>query len=147
MPVSKHRRGNQTRRRTPEPAPVVSRQTIGTIDELRQAIAEPALAFPARAELAWFWWYQQMLLKVGDRPADLRFTKQDRRTAALLLCVAMDGENGSNDDLAPVLADMLRPYIGALSFAEAWEQAKRLPAGSVRAKAARALGQAVTPPA
>jgi hypothetical protein len=86
-----------------------------------------------------------MLLKVGDRPESFKVSRQDQRTAALLLCVAMDGENGKNDDLSPMLANILRPYCATRTFAEAWEQAKQLPAGSVRAKAARALSRSGQP--
>ena len=57
----------------------------------------------------------------------------------MLLCVAMDGEHGQNDDLSPVLADMLRPYCPAGTFVEAWEQAKHLSPGTVRAMAAKIL--------
>ncbi len=145
MPVSKHRRRSKTRLRQPTPAQPASVQVLRTIDEVRDAVADPALDFPAKATIAGVWWYQQMLLKVGDRPESFKVSRQDQRTAALLLCVAMDGENGKNDDLSPMLANILRPYCATSTFAEAWEQAKQLPAGSVRAKAARALGRSGQP--
>jgi hypothetical protein len=110
-----------------------------TVDELRRTIANPALDFPAKAVVAGIWWFQQLLRRVGDRWQGNKASRKDRRTAALLLCVAMDGEHGENDDLSPKLAEMLRPYCPAPTFAEAWEQAKRLPAGTVRQKAARIL--------
>jgi hypothetical protein len=147
MPVSKHRRRNETRPRKPEPAPAVPRPEVRTIDDLRQAIADPALDFPAKAVVAGLWWFQQMLLRVGDRPETFKASRQDKRTAGLLLCVAMDGENGKNDDLSPLIADLLRPYCSAPTFAEGWEQAKRLPPGTVRTKAARALARSGKPAA
>jgi hypothetical protein len=142
MPVSKHRRGNKPRARKPEAAPVVSRPAIMTIDELRQAVANPARDFSAKLVVAGVWWFRQMLWRVGDRWQNLKASRKDKREAAMLLCVAMDGEHGANDDLAPRLAAMLRPYCPAATFTEAWEQANRMPPGSVRETAARIL----TPP-
>jgi hypothetical protein len=111
-----------------------------SLEELRQAIANPARDFPAKAVVAGVWWFQHLLHRVGDRWQDVRTSRDDKKTAALLLCVAMDGEHGKNDDLAPVIAAMLRPYCPALSFVEAWEQANGLPPGTARATAAEILG-------
>jgi hypothetical protein len=142
MPVSKHRRGTKVRVRKPEAAPVVARPASMTIEELRQAVGNPARDFPAKLVVAGAWWFQQMLRRIGDRGHNLKTSRKDKREAAMLLCVAMDGEHGANDDLAPLLAAMLRPYCLAATFTQAWEQANRMPPGSVRETAARIL----TPP-
>ena len=145
MPISKHRRRNKVRLKQSAPAGTASVQVIRSVDDVQNAVSDPALDFAAKVAVAGVWWYQQMLVKVGGSAENLKLSRQDQRTAALLLCVAMDGENGKNDDLSPVLADLLRPYCATRTFAEAWEQAKHLPAGSVRAKAARALGRSGRP--
>ena len=139
MPVSKHRRGSKTRTRKPEPSPEVSRPDGMTIEDLRQAVANPARDFRAKAIVAGVWWFQQLLRKVGDRWQGMKTSREDKRNAALLLCVAMDGEHGQNDDFAPVIAGMLRPYCLAPSFVEAWEHANRLLPGTAREAAARIL--------
>jgi hypothetical protein len=139
MPVSKHRRRGKPGTSKPDQPPNPSRQDITTIDELRQAIANPALDFPVKAVVAGVWWFQQLLHKAGDRRQAARPSWKDRRRAALLLCVAMDGEHGKNDDLSPVIAEMLRPWCPAPTFAEAWEQTNRMPRGTVSATAARIL--------
>jgi hypothetical protein len=139
MPVSKRRSGK------PGQSPAPARQTITTIDELRQAIANPALDFSAKASLAGVWWFQQLLRKAGDRQQTTRPSWKDQRRAAVLLCVAMDGEQGENDDLAPVIAGMLRPWCPAPTFAEGWEQANQMPPGTVTAMAARILNPTAKP--
>jgi hypothetical protein len=147
MPVSKHRRSSKVRPRKPEAPPVVSRSGIMTIDELRQAVANPARDFSAKLVVAGVWWFQQMLRRIGDRGQGLKASHKDKREAAMLLCVAMDGEHGANDDLAPLLAAMLRPYCPAATFTDAWEQANRMAPGSVRETAARILTPPGQPPA
>jgi hypothetical protein len=139
MPVSKHRRRNATRSRKPDPAPNPQRQVVMTLDELRRAVANPALDFPAKTTLAGVWWFQQLLEKVGDHWQGIKASRKDKRTAAMLLCVAMDGEHGKNDDLAPAIADLLRPYCPAATFTEGWEQAKQLSPGTVRTLTAKVL--------
>lgn len=134
MPVSKHRRRSKPGSAGPDVAPDVM-----TIDELRRTIASPALDFPAKVVVAGLWWFEQLLRRVGDHWQSGKASRQDKRTAAVLLCVAMDGEHGQNDDLSPVLADMLRPYCPAPSFVDAWEQVKRLSPGTVRTMAAKIL--------
>jgi hypothetical protein len=137
MPVSKHRRGNKLRIRKPEPSPGVPRANAMTVDELRQAIANPARDFRAKAIVAGVWWFRQLLRKVGD--PGMKTSREDKRNAALLLCVAMDGGHGENDDLSPLIAGMLRPYCAAPTFVEAWEQANQMPPGTARETAARIL--------
>jgi hypothetical protein len=136
MPVSKHRRGSAIRSRKPDPSPA---SQVMPLEELRRLIATPGTHLTAKIELAGIWWFQQLLARVGDRWQGNKASRKDKRTAAMLLCVAMDGEHGKNDDLAPVLADLLRPYCPGASFTEAWEQAKRLSPGTVRALTAKAL--------
>jgi len=145
MPVSKHRRRGKPGTRQPDQPPNASRQNITTIDELRAVIASPALDFPAKAIVAGMWWYQQLLRKVGDRRHSITPSWKDKKRTALLLCVAMDGERGENDDLSPVIADMVRPYCTARTFTEAWEQANRLPPGTVSATVARILNPSGKP--
>jgi hypothetical protein len=139
MPVSKHRRRGKPAARTPDQAPDAPRQDITTIDDLRQAVANPSLDFPAKAVVAGVWWFQQLLRKAGDYRQTARPSWKDRRRAALLLCVAMDGERGQNDDLSPAIAELLRPWCPAPTFAEAWELTNRMPRGTVAATAARIL--------
>jgi hypothetical protein len=139
MPVSKHRRRSEPRVRKPGLSPDPSRQNAMTIDDLRRAIASPALDFPDKAVVAGVWWFQQLLWRVGDRWQSNKASRKDKRTAAMLLCVAMDGEHGKNDDLSPILAEMLRPYCPTPSFVQAWEQAKQLSPGTVREKAVTIL--------
>lgn len=141
MPVSKHRRRSKARTKKPEPSLDVSRQNGMTIEELRQAIANPARDFRAKTIVAGVWWFQQLLRKVGDRWQGMKTSREDKRDAALLLCVAMDGQHGQNDDLSPAIAGMLRPYCPAPTFVEAWEQANQMPPGAVRETAARLLNQ------
>src|ERR1700758_898864 len=107
MPVSKHRRRSKTRTRKPDPSPDASRQNVLTIDELRHAIANPNRDFTAKVVVAGVWWFHELLRKVGDRWHDAKASRKDKMTAALLLCVAMDGERGEDDDLSPVIAEML----------------------------------------
>jgi hypothetical protein len=145
MPVSRHRRHGKTETRKPDHAPDPVRQTITTIDELRQAIASPALDFPTKAIVAGLWWFQQLLRKVGDRGQTTKPSLKDQKRTALLLCVAMDGEHGKNDDLSPVIAEMLRPWCPAPTFAQGWEQANQMPPGTVSAMAARILRPAGKP--
>jgi hypothetical protein len=145
MPVSKHRRGSHTRTRKP-PAPAAVPQNVMTIAELRREITSPDLDFPARTTRAGVWWFQQLLARVGDHWQANKASRKDRQTAAMLLCVAMDGEHGANDDLAPVLAEMLRPYRPAASFTESWEQAKQLSPGTVRTVTAKVLTIPGRPP-
>lgn len=139
MPVSKHRRGSEIRARKPDPSPNALRQNVMTVEELRRALANPALDFPARGVIAGVWWFQQLLWRVGDHWQGDKASRKDKRTAAMMLCVAMDGENGQNDNLSPVIAELLRPYCPAPTFTEGWEQAKRLPPGTVRALTAKVL--------
>lgn len=139
MPVSKHRRRSKVRTKKPETSPEVPRQDGMTIEELRQAIANPARDFRAKAVVAGVWWFQQLLLKVGDRWQRMKTSREDKRNAALLLCVAMDGEHGQNDNLSPVIAEMLRPYCPAPTFVEAWEKVNQMASGTVRETAARIL--------
>jgi hypothetical protein len=54
----------------------------------------------------------------------------------------MDGEQGKNDDLSPMIAQILRPYCPAPTFTEAWEQANQMLPGTARATAARILSPA-----
>ena len=138
MPVSKHRRGGKLRAHQPRTA-VVSRPAIMTIDELRDAVANPARDFSAKLIFAGMWWFQHMLQRIGDRWQNPKASREDKREAAMLLCVAMDGERGANDDLAPLLAEMLRPYCPAATFAAAWEQANQMPPGAVREAVGRIL--------
>ncbi len=140
MPVSKHRRGSEIRTRKPEDAAPPLRQDVMTIADLRRAVANPALDFPAKVGLAGVWRFQQLLAKVGDRWQGSKASRKDKRTASMLLCEAMDGEHVKNDDVAPVLADLLRPYCPAATFTAGWEQAKRLSPGTVRQLTAKALG-------
>jgi hypothetical protein len=147
MPVSKHRHRRKTGTRKPEPSSDASRPSIMTMDELREAIADPALDFPAKVTVAGVWWFQQLLLKVGDRWQGISASRRDKRSAALLLCVAMDGEHGANDDLSPAIAEMLRPYCDAPTFVEGWEHAKQVPPGTVRAMVAKSLSPSGKPPA
>jgi hypothetical protein len=135
MPVSKHRRGSAIRSRKPDPPPAPA----PTLEELRRRISNQSIDLTAKIELAGIWWFQQLLARVGDRWQGNKASRKDKRTAAMLLCVAMDGEHGKNDDLAPVLADLLRPYCPGASFTEAWEQAKQVSPGTVRALTAKAL--------
>jgi hypothetical protein len=109
MPVSKHRRRSRIRTKKPDPSPDVPPQDGKTLEELRQAIANPARDFRAKAIVAGVWWFQQLLRKVGDRWQSMKNSREDKRNAALLLCVAMDGEHGQNDDLSPLIAEMLNP--------------------------------------
>jgi hypothetical protein len=139
MPVSKHRRHNKTRPRKPDASPMASGPEIQTLDDLRREVSSPALAFPDKISIASRWWCGQLSAKVGDHRRSDKMSRKDRQTAAMLLCVAMDGEQGQNDDLAPDLAVMLRPWCPAVTFTEAWEQAKQLPPGTVRMRAARFL--------
>jgi hypothetical protein len=139
VPVSKHRRQVKPPIGQPRSAPLASRRNIESLDALRQAVADPALDFPAKATVAGVWWFRQLLRKTGDRRRDIKISRKDETRAALLLCVAMDGEHGQNDDLAPVIADMLRPYATASSFAAAWEQAMGVPAGTVAIRVARLM--------
>lgn len=139
MPVSKHRRRNETRDRKRDPAPVAVRRKPVTIDDVRCDIADPAIDFPSKIVLAGTWWFQQLLGKVGDHWQGEKASRKDQKTAALLLCVAMDGEHGQNDEISPVLANLLRPYCPAPSFTEAWEQAKQMQPGTARLRAARIL--------
>jgi hypothetical protein len=139
MPVSKHRRGSEIRTRKSDPAPNALRHTVMTLDELRRTIANPALDFPAKTTIAGVWWFQQLLRRVGDRWQGHKASRRDKRTAAMLLCVAMDGEHGKNDDLAPIISSMLRQYCPAATFTEGWEQAKRLSPGTVRTLTAKTL--------
>lgn len=147
MPVSKHRRRSKPGTRPPAQPRNASRQDVTTIDELRQAIGNPALDFPAKVVVAGVWWFQQLLRKVGDRRQNIKASRKDKRTAALLLCVAMDGEHGKNDDLSPVIAEMLRPYCPAPTFAAAWEQANQMLPGTVSAMVARILSSSNRPAA
>jgi hypothetical protein len=139
MPVSKHRRRSKTRTRKPDPSPEASRETSLTIEELRRAVANPALDFPAKTIVAGVWWFQQLLWKVGDNWRSSKASRKDKKTAAMLLCVAMDGEQGKNDDLSPVIAEMLRPYCPGPSFVEAWEHAKQMSPGTLRTQVAGIL--------
>jgi hypothetical protein len=139
MPVSRHRHGSETRTRKPDPAPTAQRHTVMTLDELRRTIANPALDFPAKTTIAGVWWFQQLLRRVGDQWQGNKASRKDKRTAAMLLCVAMDGDHGKNDELSPIIADALRPYCPAPTFTEGWEQAKRLLPGAVRTMTAKAL--------
>jgi hypothetical protein len=139
MPVSKHRRRGKPGTVKPDQPSNVSRQDITTIDDLRQIIANPAHDFSAKAAVAGVWWFQQLLRKAGDHRQTAKPSWKDRRRAVLLLCVAMDGERGENDDLSPEIAAMLRPWCPAPTFAGAWEQANRLPQGTVAATAVRIL--------
>ncbi|HBK09126.1 MAG TPA: hypothetical protein DDZ81_25255 [Acetobacteraceae bacterium] len=147
MPVSKHRRRSETRVRKPDPAPTAPRPNVTTADELRQAIANPALDFPAKVVVAGTWWFQQLLGKVGDTWQGDKTSRKDKKTAALLLCVAMDGEQGQNDDLSPMVAAMLRPYCPAPTFVDAWEKAKQMPPGTVRMRVAKFLDRSNRPAA
>jgi hypothetical protein len=142
MPVSKHRRRGKPETLKLDQPSTVSRHDIATIDDLRQAIADPSRDFSAKAVLAGVWWFQQLLRKAGDHRPTARPSWKDRRRAALLLCVAMDGKRGENDDLSPEIAALLRPWCPAPTFAGAWEQANRMPQGTVAATAARILGPA-----
>jgi hypothetical protein len=142
MPVSKHRRRGKPSSGRPDVTPDVM-----TMDELRRTIANPALDFPAKVVVAGLWWFEQLLRRVGDRWQSVKASRKDKRTAAVLLCVAMDGEHGQNDDLSPVLADVLRPYCPAPCFVDAWEQAKQMPPGTVRTMAAKILNPLGTPAA
>jgi hypothetical protein len=110
-----------------------------TLEELRRLIAATGADFTAKIEVAGVWWFQQLLARVGDRWQGNKASRKDRRTASMLLCVAMDGDHGKNDNLAPLLADLLRSYCPGASFTEAWEQAKQLPPGTVRALTAKVL--------
>jgi hypothetical protein len=139
MPVSKHRRRGKIRTSKPDLSPDASRQNVMTIDELRHAIANPARDFTDKVVVAGVWWFHELLRKVGDRWRSTKASGKDKRTAALLLCVAMDGEHGTDDDLSPVIAEMLRPYCPAPTFAEGWEQANQMSPGTVRAMAVRIL--------
>jgi hypothetical protein len=152
MPVSKHRRpGKTSRGKTSQgrsdQAPDGSRPAATTIGELRRTVANPALDFPAKIVVAGLWWFEQLLRRVGDQWQSVKASRKDKRTAAMLLCVAMDGEHGQNDDLSPVLADMLRPYCPTASFVDAWEQAKHLSPGTVRTMVAKILTQTGKPAA
>jgi hypothetical protein len=142
VPVSKHRRRSKMRTRKPDLSPNASQQNLMTVDELRNAIANPARDFTAKTIVAGVWWFHQLLRKVGDRWQGIRASSKDKRTAALLLCVAMDGEQGKNDDLSPMIAQILRPYCPAPTFIEAWEQANQMSPGTARATAARILSPA-----
>jgi hypothetical protein len=138
MPVSKHRRRNKA----PPPKPGTSSQAIlgiTTIEDLRRQMANPALGFTDRIGIASLWWFEQLFSKIGHHRQSDKASRKDKQTAAVLLCIAMDGEQGRNDELAPILASMLRPWCPAPTFVEAWEQAKHLPPGTVRAKAGRFL--------
>jgi hypothetical protein len=139
MPVSKHRRHSKPRPRKPNAAPTAPRLEIRTIDDLRREVSNPALGFPERIGITSLWWCEQLSSKVGDHRRSDKVSRKDRQTAAMLLCVAMDGEQGQNDNLAPDLAAILRPWCAAATFTEAWEQAKHLPSGTVRMRAARFL--------
>ncbi|MEA2737400.1 MAG: hypothetical protein QOH05_707 [Acetobacteraceae bacterium] len=140
MPVSKHRRRSQIRTRKPDPSPDAARQDAMTLDELRHAIANPARDFSAKTIVAGVWWFQELLRRVGDRWHSMKASRKDKKEAALLLCVAMDGAHGKNDDLSPILANMLRPYCPAATFTEAWEQANQMSRGTARETAAKILG-------
>jgi hypothetical protein len=133
MPVSKHRRRP---RQASGQQPATPRRAIATIDDLRLTLADPGLDFSAKVAMAGVWWFEQLLRRAGDPWSTIKSGK-DRMRAAMLLCVAMDGEHGKNDDLAPAIAAMLRPACPTPSFAAAWEQANRLLPGTVRAAAAR----------
>ncbi len=132
MPASRHRRRHETQ----DPPPALARAGISSIDDLTQALRDPALDFPARVMIAGVFWFEQLLRKAGD-PWEFLRSGKDKMRAALLLCVAMDGAHGQNDDLAPAIAEILRPYCPGESFAEGWERAKRLPPGSVMTMASR----------
>jgi hypothetical protein len=93
------------------------------------------------------WWYRQLLRKIGDHRHSMKLSWKDKNRAALLLCIAMDGERGENDDLSPIIAEMIRPYCPAGTFAQAWEQANQLPPGAVAATAARILSPSGKPAA
>lgn len=132
MPVSKHRRRSKTRTPKPDALSEASREPGMTIEEMRRVVANPALDFPAKTIVAGVWWFQQLLWKVGDHWRSSKASRKDKKTAAMLLCVAMDGEHGKNDDLAPLLAEMLRPYCPRPTFVEAWEHTKNMSPGTVR---------------
>jgi hypothetical protein len=136
MPVSKQRRRPEAATKEHGAGAEAPRRAIRTIDDLRQALGAIETDFAAKTVAAGVWWFEQLLRRAGDEWSTVRSGK-DRMRAAMLLCVAMDGAQGQNDDLAPAIAAMLRPYCPAPSFAEGWEQAKRLPPGTVRAAAAR----------
>lgn len=138
MPVSRHRRKSNTRPALATPGTAASSRAIQTIDDLARLVADPLLAFPAKLLAAAEWWFCQMLRQAGGHPT-ARLSRRDRDRAAILLCVALDGQPGANDILSPVLAAMLRPWCPAASYTEAWELASRLPPGSVTARAARLL--------
>lgn len=138
MPVSKHRRRNKT----PPPKPDTSseaRMSVTTIEDLRRQIANPALGFTNKIGIASLWWCEQLFSKIGHHRQSGKASRKDKQTIAILLCIAMDGEQGQNDQLAPVLASMLRPWCPGATFVEAWEQTKHLPPGTVRAKAGKFL--------
>lgn len=140
MPVSKHRRRGAAPSMATYTPPAKSPHGVATMDEVRQAIADPALDFPMKTAIAGVWWFRQLLLRVGDRRLKHKLSRKDTARAAILLCVAMDGERGDSDDLSPVIADLLRPYCPAPTFAEAWERVRHLPPGTVAAQAARLVG-------
>ncbi|MDR3537179.1 MAG: hypothetical protein P4L71_11830 [Acetobacteraceae bacterium] len=144
MPVSRRPRRSEMRTRQPDPPPGASQPNLTTIDELRQTIADPALDFPAKVAVAGVWWFQQLLWRAGERWESAKASRKDRRQAALLLCLAMDGEHGQNDDLAPTIAGMMRPYCPATTFVEGWEQATRVSPGTVRTMAAKILSPATS---
>jgi hypothetical protein len=141
MPVSKHRRRSETRARKPTPPPADSPSPNMTIDELRRAVANPALDFAGKIVVAGVWWFQQLLLQVGDHWQGHKASRKDKKGVAALLCVAMDGEHGPNDTLAPLIADMLRPYCPAPTFVDGLEHAKQMSPGTVRATAAKILSR------
>jgi hypothetical protein len=139
MPVSKHRRRNKPAPSKPDRPRETSRLEMATIDDLREVMAISTLDFAAKAILAGVWWFQQLRRKAGERRQAARPSWKERRRAALLLCVAMDGEHGKNDDLSPVLAEMMRPWCPAPTFAEGWELTNHLQRGTVSTTAARIL--------
>jgi hypothetical protein len=138
MPVSKHRRRNKTPPRKPDTSSEAT-LSITTIEDLRRQLANPSLGFTDKIGIASLWWYEQLLSKIGHHRQSGKASRKDKQTAAMLLCIAMDGEQGQNDALAPILASMLRPGCPAPTFVEAWEQSKHLPPGTVRTKAGKFL--------
>lgn len=136
MPVSKHRRRGKLRTKRPGLSQDTSRPKIKTIDEIRQAVADPALDFRAKIVLAGAWWFDNLLLKLGDHKKNTANSETDAPMSGSLLCMAMDGQRGKNDDISPLIADMLRPWCPTPTFADAWEQANNMPPGTVAALAA-----------
>ncbi len=142
MSVSRPPRRNEMRIQRPATPPGASQPNATTIEEVRLAIADPALDFPTKVAVAGVWWFQRLLQRAGERWESSKASRKDRRQAALLLCLAMDGEHGQNDDLAPMIATLLRPYCPAPTFVVGWEQATHVSPGTVRTMVAKILSPA-----